>query len=445
MRKLFQQLLLLPLFLTTTSHAALEIHLTRGIESSIPIAVIPFAGQTTSHQDPNNMTQVISNDLKNSGQFKIMPVPKGHTPSNAEQVDFQYWQKQGVDNIIVGSVKPTGSGNLHVEFQLLSAYPNQANDQLISSAPAWQKTIILSQNFSSKGQQLRPLAHHISDLVYENLTGNRGVFSTKIAYVVAQQSAKKQDQYALEVSDIDGYGPQPLLKSNEPIMSPKWSPDGRRLAYVSFEQDNPVVYVQDVASGQRQVVSNSPGLNSAPAWSPDGSSLALVLTKTGAPKIFVLDVASRKTLQITQGPAIDTEPLWTPDGKSILFTSNRGGAPQVYRADLASKKVQRVTFQGNYNASPSLSPSGQELAVLNGGSNGFNIAVQDMSSGRFNIVTRSGGTQSPSIAPNGKMIVFATGSDGKGVLGMVSSDGRVSLRLPSRQGDVREPAWGPFI
>ncbi|MDF3054183.1 MAG: tolB [Gammaproteobacteria bacterium] len=435
-------LLALITFFSVASQAALEIQLTRGVEGSLPIAIVPFAGQNPNSQSPNDIANVISNDLKNSGRFRVVPGQAG--PSTAEQVDFQHWQQQGVDNIVVGNVTPTGSGNYRVQFQLLSAYPNKANDQLGSSAPVWQKTIILNQNFSGKDNQLRALAHHISDLIYENLTGERGVFSTRIAYVVAQQSPKAPSVYTLEVSDIDGYGPQPLLKSNEPIMSPKWSPDGRRLTYVSFEKDNPIVYVQDVATGRRQVVSNSSGLNSAPSWSPDGNRLALVLTKTGAPKIFVMDLNTNTSMQVTDGAAIDTEPVWSADGRSILFTSNRGGNPQVYRVDLSSKAVQRVTFQGNYNASPSLSPNGQVLAVLHGGENGFNVGVQDMSSGRFNVVTRSGGTQAPSIAPNGRMIVYAMGATGRGVLGMVSSDGRVTLVLPSREGDVREPAWGPF-
>lgn len=440
MKKLIKHLLTLSILLSITTQAAIEIKLTRGVEGTHPIAIIPFTGQGA-----DNITTIINNDLKNSGRFKLVSTPRGQTASSAEQVDFQYWQKQGVDNIIVGNVQPAGSGNYRISFQLLSAYPNQQNNNSISSAPAWQKTILVSENFSSNKSQLRPVAHHISDLIYENLTGEKGIFSTRIAYVVAQQSAKARDQYTLEVSDIDGYAPKPLLKSNEPIMSPKWSPDGRKLAYVSFEKDRPMIYTQDVTTGRRQVVSDFPGLNSAPAWSPDGNRLAMVLTRTGAPKVFVMDLNTRKLTQMTKGSAIDTEPVWAPNGQSILFTSSRGGGPQVYRVGLANKKVQRVTFKGNYNASPSLSPDGQALAVLNGGNKGFNIAVQNLASGRFNVLTRSGNAQSPSIAPNGSMIVYATGTSGRGVLGIVSSDGRVELVLPSRQGDVREPAWGPII
>lgn len=411
MRQLLKSLFVLTSFLVSiTSFAALEIQLTRGLEGSIPIAIQPFEGKA-----PTDITDVITNDLKNSGRFKI---------ASAD-----------VDNIVTGKITPAGGGNYRVEFQLLSAYADKATGQ---------KTVILSQNFTSRDGQLRALAHHISDLIYENLTGERGIFSTRIAYVVAQRSPKGA-HYTLEVADIDGHGPQPLLTANEPIMSPKWSPDGRRLAYVSFEKDIPVVYVQDVASGRRQLISSASGLNSAPSWSPDGNRLALVLTKTGAPKIFAMDLGSRALTQVTDGSAIDTEPVWAADGKSILFTSNRGGNPQVYRVALGDKGVQRVTFEGNYNASPSLSPNGQMLAILNGGKNGYNIGVQDMSSGRFNVVTRSGDAQSPSIAPNGRMVVYATGPNGRGVLGMVSTDGRVTLVLPSREGDVREPAWGPFL
>lgn len=445
MRHITKFFILIGLFISGASYAVVDLELTQGVQGAIPIAIVPFAGQKANDQSPDNVAGVVNADLQNSGRFRTMDQGSmEQQPPSADQVDFAYWQKQNVSNMVVGSIQPAGSGRYRVQFQLLNAYANQGSDKKTSATPGWQNSVLLSDSFTVDASQLRGLAHHISDLVYQNLTGDRGVFSTRIAYVVAQQSPQGS-QYSLEVSDMDGYNPKPLLTSNEPIMSPSWSPNGRRLAYVSFEKGHTAIYVQDINSGNRQVVSDSPGLNNAPAWSPDGNRLALVLTQTGYPKIFVMDLNSKRLTQVTQGDSIDTEPTWTPDGRSILFTSNRGGGPQIYRTSLGSGNAQRVTFSGNYNASPSLSPDGKSLALLNGNSNRFTIAVQDLSSGRYTNLTQSGNDQSPSIAPNGKMVIYATQAGGRGVLGMVSTDGRVKLVLPARGGEVREPAWGPFL
>lgn len=445
LRTLTKFLLFIGVFMTSLCYAALDLQLTQGVRSAIPIAIVPFAGQADG-QAPDNVSTIINTDLQNSGRFNTMKQSDmSQAPHDGSEVDFAYWQKQSQSNLVVGSVQPVGGGRYRVQFQLLNAYANKGQASKNSSAPAWQSAVLLSNSFTVDASQLRAVGHHISDLIYQNLTGDRGVFSTRIAYVIANPGPGGQGQYSLEVADMDGYNPKPLLKSPQPIMSPSWSPNGQRLAYVSFEGQDPVIYVQDVASGSRQVVSKFPGLNSAPAWAPDGQKLALVLTRTGQPKIFVMNSGSHELRQITDGNSIDTEPTWSADGSTLYFTSNRGGQPQVYRVSVNGGSVQRVTFENKYNASPSVASDGKTLAVLSGTDNQYNIAVQDLGSGRYTVLTQSGNDQSPSMAPNGKMVLYATQVGGRGVLGMVSTDGKVKLTLPAREGDVREPAWGPFL
>lgn len=443
MRHLTKCLFFLGLLISWSAYAIVDIELTQGVQGAIPIAIVPFSGQNEA-DSANNVSTIITQDLQNSGRFRLMnKSDMQQFPNSADKVDFAYWQKQNLNNLVVGTVESVGGDRYQVKFQLLNAYANKQNRKN-DSAPGWQSSVLLSNSYTVNASQLRAVAHHISDLIYQNLTGDRGVFSTRIAYVVAQQSPQGS-QYTLEVSDMDGYNPKPLLTSNQSIMSPAWSPDGQRIAYVSFEGGRAAIYVQDVNSGSRQLVSNFSGLNNAPAWSPDGRQLAVVLTRTGYPKIFIMNVNSRQLTQVTQGDSIDTEPAWSADGRVLYFTSSRGGGPQIYRQAVSGGTPTRVTFNGDYNASPSLSPDGKTLAVLNGSNNRFNIGVQEIGSGRYTILTHSGNDQSPSIAPNGKMILYATQSGGRGVLGMVSTDGRVKIVLPSRQGDVREPAWGPFL
>ncbi|MFT3741612.1 MAG: Tol-Pal system beta propeller repeat protein TolB [Gammaproteobacteria bacterium] len=441
MFRLMKYCLAFALVLTQSAYAVIDLQLTQGVQGAIPVAVLPFAGQSSDASAPDKIAGVIHNDLQNSGRFRVSGEGASNVPDSAANTDFAYWAQQNVNDMVVGSVKPAGGGRYQIQFQLLNPYANTQSKK--TSGPAWQNAVLLSRNFTVDANQLRAVAHHISDLVYENLTGDKGVFSTRIAYVVAQQSAQNS-RYTLEVADMDGYNPKPLLTSGQPIMSPAWSPDGQKIAYVSFEQGRTTIYVQDVATGQRQLVSNFPGLNSAPAWSPDSRKLAVVLTRTGAPKIFVMNVGSQQVTQVTQGDSIDTEPVWSADGRSIYFTSSRGGQPQIYRSTISGGNTQRVTFSGSYNASASLSPDGKVLAVLNGNNNQFNIAVQDLSSGTYTLLTQSGDAQSPSIAPNGKMVIYATQAGGRGVLGMTSTDGRVKIVLPGRDGEVREPAWGPL-
>lgn len=402
-----------------TAAALLNLELTQGVDSRIPIAIYPFEGQSGS---PASMSEIIKTDLSNSGYFRILE-------SSKNGIDYPSWKNQGIDNVVVGSMAAQGGGQYGVGFQLLDVVA---------------KHRLLAEKYKAPSQLLRHLAHHISDEVYEKLTGVRGVFSTKIAYVLVKRVDGKP-RYILEVADADGYAPKPLLISSQPIMSPRWSPDGRKLAYVSFENRRAQIYIAELATGNRTLVSSFPGINGAPAWSPDGRKLALVLSKTGKPKIYVIDLGTKALKQITSGLSIDTEPSWSPDGKSLLFTSDRSGKPQIYEANLSDGSIQRITFKGNYNARASYTPDKKYIVMLHREDRQFSIAMMDRKTEHVRLLSHANLDESPSVAPNGKMVLFATVHGNRGVLGVVSADGRVQLRLPSREGDVREPAWSPFL
>ena len=406
-----------------SAHAALNLELTQGIDTAIPIAVIPFT------ENPE-ISDIIRADLNNSGRFHLIDTSAMEKISHgASNIDYSYWLNRKINNIVVGTVT-SNWGKYTVNIQLLDIYG---------------RSVLINKQFIAAKNQLRHLAHRISDLIYQQLIGERGIFSTKIAYVVTQKKSTKHAKYSLMIADADGHNPKQLLISNEPIMSPAWSPDGKNIAYVSFEGRNSAIYIQNIATGNRRILSKYSGINGAPAWSPDGKSIALVLTLTGYPKIYTIDLDTEKLQQITDGASLDTEPSWAPDGKSIIYTSNSGGSPQIYQIFIGSKTPKRLSYHGSYNARGSFTANGKSIVMLNRNDGRFNIAVQDLKTGRLNILFDLGINKSPSVAANGSMVAYATIFDGRGVLGESSIDGRVKLRLPAQEGEVQDPAWSPFL
>lgn len=399
---------------------ALDLELTQGINAALPIAINSFAGDQQAQQ----LGGTIESDLRMSGQFKIIPVPMQGQPS------IGLWRQAGADSVLSGTVQQTGSNRYRVSFELADA--------------AAHGRLLLSKDYQISGNELSALAHHISDEVYQKLTGERGIFSTRIAYILVQRNGDKT-RYTLDVADVDGSNPQSLLVSTEPIMSPTWSPDAREIAYVSFEKKRAQIFTVSVETGKRRLLTDFTGINGAPSWSPDGKHLAVVLSKGGTPKIYTVDMSSGQLTQLTFGDAIDTEPRYAPDGRSLLFTSGRGGSPQIYRLSLADGKISRVTYDGNYNARASYTPNQRSIVMLHREDRQFNIGVQDVDSGRITPLTSSQMDESPSVSPNGRLILYATRYQDKGVLSMVSIDGRVKMRLPARGGDVQEPAWSPYL
>ena len=417
--------LYLVLVVSMASAEELTIEVTKGVENTIPIAIVPFASQGPV---PEDLAAIISNDLRRSGRFEpLSSNAYQERPSELSQVNFAGLRDLRVDDVVVGQVTPSGS-NYQVRFQL--------GDVLQSNA-------LLDNSFTVPGNELRRLAHHISDLVYEKLTGEPGAFDTRIAYITATPQGGKTT-YNLVVADADGHNPHVVLSSEEPVMSPSWSPDGERLAYVSFEGHKTQIVVQDVYSGTRRIVSSFPGINGAPSWSPDGQRLALTLSKDGNPEIYVLTLANGGLSRLTSNNAINTEPVWSPDGNHIVFTSDWGGNPQLYRVDLDGGSPERLTFDGDYNAAPAFSPDGRYLAMVHRRGGRFYIAVMDVQTRQVRILTEGDLDESPSFAPNGRMIIYSTSQGGREVLAAVSVDGRIHQNLGLSTRDVREPAWSPL-
>lgn len=409
------------LIIVSPAFAILNLELTRGIAGAVPITVRSFSVQGDVPRE--DVAAIISNDLRNSGRFKVYSDDSKKT-----------------DTAVVGRVLQVGDNKYQVSFQLIDLLKNKAD------SVAEQPSVLLTRSYTVPMSELRSVAHHISDLVFQQITGMRGVFSTQLAYIVLQHLPDGRTRHILEIADQDGYNAKPLLVSYEPIMSPAWSPNGRKIAYVSFENRRTAIYIQDVATGARRLVSQIPGINGAPAWSPDGNKLALVLSKNVSPNIHILDLISGQMTQLTNDYYINTEPSFAPDGKSIVFTSNRSGNPQIYKMNLANRAVSRVTYEGKYNASASYTPDGNRLVVLNQDSGLFNIGTLDLDTGVFRILTNSGAdSQSPTMAPNGAMVLFGTWYKGQNVLGMAATDGSIQLRLPARSGEVQDPAWSPFL
>jgi TolB protein len=417
-----RRLIALVFLLAPTAIFAVDLELTQGINSALPIAIDSFGYDSVGQQ----LSEVVNHDLNFSGQFKLISAPQqGPVPLNA-------WRQAGADSVLSAQVNRIGDNRFDVSYKLVDAVE--------------QGKVLLAKNYQISASDARALAHHISDDVYQKLTGDRGVFSTRIAYILVQRSVSDRAKYFLEVADVDGHNPQSLLVSTEPIMSPAWSPDGREIAYVSFEKKKAQIFTVSVQTGKRRLLTDFAGINNAPAWSTDGRNMAVVLSKGGAPKIYSLDLSSGNMKQLTFGEAIDTEPRYSPDGSSLLFTSGRGGSPQIYRLSFADGSIKRMTFEGNYNASASYTADQKHIVMLHREEKNFNIGVQDVDNGQVSQLTFSSFDESPSVAPNGRLILYATrGEKDKGVLAMVSIDGRTKQRLPARDGDIQGPAWSPFL
>ena len=406
------------------ARAQLSIEITGATTQRTPIAIVPFAGEAALSP---GITSIVRADLERSGLFRGLELPPlNPAPTEASEIDYAEWRARLADALVVGSVATRADGRYEVRFRLFD---------VVKQTPLGGIAYTLSKD------QARATGHRIADFVYEKLTGERGVFSTRIAYVV-----KQGNRYELQIADADGANAETALASFEPIISPAWSPDGRRLAYVSFENKKPVVYVHSLLDGKRQVAANFRGSNSAPAWSPDGRTLAVSLSREGGSQIFVMNPDGSNVRRLTSSSAIDTEPRYSPDGRWIYFTSDRGGTPQIYRMPARGGGAQRITFEGSYNVSPRISPDGSKLAYITRNEGRFQVALLDLTNRQVQIITDSERDESPSFAPNGRMILLATVLGGRGVLSAVSADGRFRQRLSAAAGgDVREPAWGPFI
>ena len=417
-------------FQLQSAHAVLKVEITRGAEGALPIAVIPFVTTGAVATVPADVSSIIAADLQRSGKFAPIEEQKLIArPGSVESINYKLWRVASIDHLVIGEVQVEGPSRYTVSFRLIDVFKGMQ---------------VLGYQFVADDSNLRGTAHMISDLIYEHITGQKGAFDTKIAYVTVERKVGAQPVYKLQVADTDGYNPATALTSSQPIMSPSWSPDGSRLAYVSFESGRPEIFIQNLRTNQRDKVSSYAGMNGAPVWSPDGRQLALTLSRKGNPDIYVLDLATKKLNQVTRHWGIDTEPSWMPDGSELIFTSSRGGKPQLYRKPVKGGKAKRVTFEGNYNANAEVAPDGRSIAFVQGNGNIFKIAVLDLETGFMQVLTDGTLDESPSFAPNGGMILYAAQDGGRGVLAAVSTDGRFKQRLVLSEGDVREPTWAPF-
>ncbi len=388
--------------------------------TQIPVAIATFRDEASA---PVPVAAVVRADLQRSGMFRIVDVP-GNLDEGS-RINMAEWRGRGADALAVGSVVRLADGRFDVRFKLWDLVKGEE---------------LVGQSHAALPADLRLAAHRVADSIYQNLTGERGVFSTRIAYVT-----KAGSRYALHVTDADGEGGQIALASNEPIISPAWSPSGKELAYVSFESQKAVVWVQDVATGQRRMLANFRGSNSAPAWSPDGRELALTLSRDAIAQLYLMSRDGGQPRRLTTSPAIDTEPVFTPDGRQIYFVSDRGGGPQIYRMPASGGNAERVTFSGSYNISPAISPDGRVLAyITRQGAGAFKVMVQELAGGTPNAITDTTDDESPSFAPNGRLLVYTSRAGGRDVLMTTTLDGRIKSRLLTTGADMREPAWGPF-
>ena len=417
-------------FLAQAANAVIQIKITRSTEAKQLIAIVPFGWQHGGEPPPADIAAVVADDLARSGLFE--PIPFDSLPSRPfrqDQINFKDWRLLGPGSLVIGNVTPSLDGAYVVDFQLYD---------VLRSRP------VVGYQLTASKQAMRRVAHQIADQIYMKLTGVRGAFDTRVAYVTEMHGTDGGTRYLLNVADVDGHGEHVILDSARPVMSPAWSPDGRKLAYVSFESGQPRIFIQEIATGAREEIVSFPGINGAPAFSPGGRHLAMTLSKDGNPEIYVMDLQTRRLRRITRSDAIDTEPAWSPDGQSLVFTSDRGGKPQIYRIVVEGGRPERVTFEGSYNARPIYSPDGTKLALVHGDEGRYRIGLLDLENGALQVLTDSSLDESPSFAPNGNMILYATTDGAKTVLAAVSPDGRMHQRLAEESGRVREPAWSPF-
>lgn len=405
-----------------------EIVIDRGVDTLAPIAIVPFR----IYENAVDITPIINSDLSSSGQFR--PIDEANMlslPSSSEEVVFHDWRVLGTDYVVVGAVFIDGLGLLVAEFEVIDVN---------------QERVLQSAQVKGTVEDPRALAHHVSDEVFRAMTGIPGAFSTRVAYVLVENRTRIDERHTLMIADFDGENEKPLLISDQPILSPTWSSDGKQMAYVSFEAGSSAIHIINLETGQRRLLANFEGINSAPAFSPDGSHIAMVLSRDGNPDIYTIDVASNVIRRITNHRAIDTEPVWELNGENLIFTSDRGGSPQIYRVNVDSLRVTRLTFEGTYNARPRVMPDNTHFIFVHRSSSGFHIAWRDLEGNRAaRILSSNVLDESPSVAPNGVMMMYSTKSNRKGILSIVSVSGEVEYKLTSPTGDVIEPAWSPYL
>lgn len=434
-RHCLQGLLLLGLLSANLANAQLTIVIDQGVDNPVPIAVVPFEW-TGAGVLSENIPDIVNNDLRYSGEFA--PLEERNMlsrPHNENEVFYRDWNLLGADYLLIGKIARSSNSNLvEVQYELFDVN---------------RQARMVGEVISGTDAQLRDIAHQISDVVFEQVTGVRGAFSTKILYVTSQRISAELTNYQLNMADADGARAQVLLESQEPIMSPTWSPDAKQIAYVSFESTRPRIFIQTLATGEREQITDFPNINSSPVWSPDGTRMAMVLSKDGNPDIYVMDLRTRELRKVTNHFAVDTEPSWMPDGRSLLYTSEQGGnnRPQIYQVSLDDGSYERLTFQGNYNSKGLMLQDGNNMVMVHRdtAADEFHLAIQNLERGTIRILTSTSLDESPTIAPNASMIMYASKAGGRGILNAVSIDGRVKYQLPVPDGDVREPAWSPFL
>jgi TolB protein len=413
---------------SSSAHAVLTIEITQGADVGIPIAIVPFSWQGAEKPE-HAVSDIVTMDLARSGRFAIVPKENYlSSPHTNEEVVFKDWRISKAEALVIGSVRQVPKGLYEITFRLYDVFRQQQ---------------LAGYRYTVEAKNLRTAAHQIADIIYEKLTGERGAFNTRIAYVTREDTPQGV-VYKLQVADSDAYNPTTVLKSREPILSPAWSPDGKRLAYVSFESGRSKIYVQVVADQKRDLIADFPGINGAPAWAPDGRRLALTLSKDGNSEIYVIDLDTRRLQRLTKNGVIDTEAAWSPDGREIVFTSDRAGRPQVYRMRADGSKVERLTFEGEANLRPSYSANGETVTMVTQIGGSYHISILNLKDKTLQVLSETPLDESPSFAPNGRMILYATSVDGRGVLASVSADGRVRQLYRLEEGDVREPAWSPY-